>query len=193
MHAPVVLQHYLVCMNSKEHVPMLDMTAYLREIMDSKSLERHIWDDEGGDSKVFLKNLLSSGNHTEFTTVYAHSKNIPELIEKFGPALIQGFQVDRDFHSSKTQHLGSREINPIGRHAMVLVGYRKENDKFRYLAQNWWKMKPFVEFDSDYLKSCDPALHFIETPQIEMRSFKLNFHDHAECELLDSPEKLCSN
>jgi hypothetical protein len=75
-------------------------------------------------------------------------------------------------------------------HAMILIGYRYENHEVRYLIQNWWKMKPFVEVDVSYLHSCHAITHFVETPQYEIGNFQTNFHDHVECGMLDSPENL---
>jgi hypothetical protein len=48
MHAPIVLQHYLVTMHSNSTVPMLDMAAYMRRFLSSRALQGRIWDDEGG-------------------------------------------------------------------------------------------------------------------------------------------------
>jgi hypothetical protein len=195
MHAPVVLQHYLVTMNSDEHIPMLDMAAFMRRNMDSKALERHIWDDEGGDSLVFLLNILETKRKTLISTVSADFNNIPEHFLKYGPALIQGFQVYRDFHSSNWQHLGNSSSDQefIGRHAMILVGYRYSNNRIRYLLQNWWKMKPFVEVDQSYLELSSAIIHFVKSPQSKMGEFSSNFYDHVECELLDSPEHFAPN
>jgi hypothetical protein len=60
MHAPVVLQHYLVSMNSQKHIPKLDISAFLKRNMDPFALERYMWYDEGGDSRAFLFNILKS-------------------------------------------------------------------------------------------------------------------------------------
>jgi hypothetical protein len=40
MHAPVILQHYLVAMFSHDSVPMLDMAIYLKKHMSAKLLVR---------------------------------------------------------------------------------------------------------------------------------------------------------
>ena len=54
-----------------------------------------------------------------------------------------------------------QKIDSTGLHAMVLVGVRKNGNGPRYLLQNWWSKKPFVEVDADYLKS-SWKLHKIE-------------------------------
>jgi hypothetical protein len=187
MHAPVVLQHYLVSMHSDQHMPMLDIAAYLRQFMDPIALEKHIWNDEGGDSMEFILSILHSGDSTDLSHENA---DFPKLLEQYGPALIriQGFKVEQKFHSSSWQHLGVCSSEIIGKHAMILVGYRREKYETRYLVQNWWKMKPFVEVDASYLRSCRSIVHFVETPQYEMEKFQTNAHDHVECEMLDSPE-----
>lgn len=68
-------------------------------------------------------------------------------------------------------------------------GYRQLPDgQFRYLIQNWWNKKPFVEVDTAYLKSCDAIIHFVETAQTTIGQYATNMHDHVECEMLDAPE-----
>jgi hypothetical protein len=66
--------------------------------------------DEGGDSKTFRKKILETGPNTEFISVSAQSSLMPELILKYGPGLVQGFQVDHDFYSDKWQHLGECSV-----------------------------------------------------------------------------------
>jgi hypothetical protein len=71
----------------------------------------------------------------------------------------------------------------------ILIGCRLENsDQLRYLIQNWWKKKLFVEVDVAYLSSCKAIVHFVKTPQTQMGQFITNMHDHVECEMLDAPE-----
>jgi hypothetical protein len=61
-------------------------------------------------------------------------------MEKYGPALIQGFKVESKFNSDSWQHIGGNTNDSIGFHAMVLIGYRyNEDGEPRYLIQNWWK------------------------------------------------------
>jgi hypothetical protein len=57
MHAPVVLQHYLVSTHSDLPVSMLDMAVYLRKFLSSTALEDRISKDYGGDPKEFLESI----------------------------------------------------------------------------------------------------------------------------------------
>jgi hypothetical protein len=188
MHAPVVLQHYLVAMNSSNPIPMLDMSEYMRQYLPTNALERYIWKYEGGDSREFLLEILHSANETRFISC-SGELDLPHYLHLYGPGLIQGFKVDETFNSNIWQHLGdTRIINFQGRHAMVLVGYRMEHGQPRYLIQNWWMKKPFVEVDAEYLVSCGAVIHFVKTTQTQMsQQFTTNMHDHVECEL-DAPE-----
>jgi hypothetical protein len=188
MHAPVVLQHYLVAMQRDDHVPMLDMGLYLRRFMNSDGLTRHIWDNRGGDSKDFLENILLPDPEPVFFSPAA-TADLRAAMNLYGPGLVQGFKVEAAFaNSSNWQYLGARVGPSTGLHAMVLVGHRKEGNFDRYLLQNWWKNKPFVEVDAQYLESCGAIIHFVKTPQPDMGAFPVNLHDHVECELLDAPE-----
>jgi hypothetical protein len=151
-------------------------------------LIRHIWDNEGGDSRAFLEKILLPDPEPVLSSCDAMA-NLRAAMNLYGPGLVQGFKVEASFaDSSNWQHLGVRAGPSTGLHAMVLVGHRKEGNSDRYLLQNWWKSKPFVEVDSQYLESCGVVIHFVKTPQPDMGAFPVNAHDHVECELLDAPE-----
>jgi hypothetical protein len=189
MHAPVVLQHYLVSMHSDVAVPMIDMAAYMRQFLSPAALENRIWKDHGRDSKEFLRNILFSRDMTRFKTTNDFSK-MEGSLRKYGPGLVQGFQVDVGFNSPQSVHIGPITVKSMGLHAMLLVGARQEGEEMRYLLQNWWKQKPFVEVDADYLDSCQPTIHFVKTAQTEIGQYMTNSHTHVECDLLDAPENM---
>jgi hypothetical protein len=63
--------------------------------MDPIALEKHIWNDEGGDSMEFLLSILQSGDSTK---LIHENANFPNLLEQYGLALIQGFEVEQRFH-----------------------------------------------------------------------------------------------
>lgn len=174
-------------MNSDVPIEMLDMSAYMRQHMSAKALKRHIWYDEGGDSLFFLERILVS--NVEFIDCFANS-DISMLIEEHGPALIRGFRIESEFYDfGKWQHVGRRKNESQRLHAMILVGFRKEKDDKRFLLQNWWKEKPFVEVDAEYINSCRATIHFVKTDQKSIDKFITNIFDHVECDLIDSPEK----
>ena len=82
--------------------------------------------------------------------------------------MVPQFQIEKDFTSDAWQHLGSRKVISEGMHVMLLVGVRQEGCEKRYLLQNWWKNKPFVEVDSKYLASFGDTVYFVVTPQTKM-------------------------
>jgi hypothetical protein len=102
--------------------------------------------------------------------------------------LISRFEVEEAFDSVDWQHIGSMTTASKGNHAMVLVGIRKEGDATRYLVQNWWKKKAFVEMDDEYLSACGALVNFVQTQQTAMGAYPTNAHDHVECEMLDAQE-----
>jgi hypothetical protein len=55
MTAPVVTQHYKVCKATwaKEQVPAEDVRKYIESKFDAKSLEEHIFEEDGGNSMKF--------------------------------------------------------------------------------------------------------------------------------------------
>jgi hypothetical protein len=61
------------------------------------------------------------------------------------------------------QHLGQCDGKVLGYHAMVIVGYRTDtaSKQRHYLLQNWWKAKPYVEVDGEYLANAEANVHFV--------------------------------
>ena len=170
MHACVVLQHYLVAMNNSDPIPMLNVAEYLKKFMSADRLYDHIWKDEGGDSFHFLKSILKTRPRPGTTNTLVDrtlvTADLVSLMLKYGPALVSGFAVSQDFTSSAWQHLGENDQQPIGYHAMVLVGYRTVGWEKRFLLQNWWGEKPYVEVDLQYLVSSEASVRFITEKQL---------------------------
>ena len=194
MHACVVLQHYLVAMNNDEVVPMLDMAKYLKKYMPSNSLYDHIWNNKGGDSLDFLKRILMEkpgidGIASRQTDTLSND-DLDDLLKAYGPGLVSGFCVTQDFTGTDWKHLGKYKVETFqGRHAMVLVGCRNVDGKKRYLLQNWWKPKPYVEVDVDYLLSSKATIHFIKEKQFRMGNYPTSNEVLVECESgLDASE-----
>ncbi|KAI9333276.1 hypothetical protein BDR26DRAFT_868493 [Obelidium mucronatum] len=185
MHGPVVLQHYLVAMNNDSSTPMLNIAEFLKTRMDAKSLYLHIWKNEGGDSLEFLKSILATKMHP---SKIIHESNFDDvdltlLLKDHGPGLVSGFRVTDDFSSCKWQHLGiATGENFIGRHAMLLIGSRKVESRTHYLLQNWWKTKPYVEVDAEYLLSSGATVHFIKEKQLKIGDFPTSFAALVECD-----------
>jgi hypothetical protein len=187
MHACVVMQHYLVALNNQETIPMLNMAEYLKKYMPGTHLFEHIWNDKGGDSWEFLKSILKKRPEPEQVITLANESlanaDMGVLLEEHGPGLVSGFCVTEDFVSEKWQHLGKYRVeNFKGRHAMVLVGHREVDGEKRYLLQNWWKTKSYVEVDADYLLSSDATIHFIKEEQMEMGDYPTSDQTLVECE-----------
>ncbi len=83
---------------------------------------------------------------------------------------MDGF-TDKDVH----QHLQAvhESANVYGSHAMLLIGARQDTvePKARYLLQNWWHEKQFVEVGRDYLKQCRAVLTYVRSVSDVRRLF----------------------
>ncbi len=194
MHAGVVLQHYLVAMANTGSVSMLDMSLYLRMHADAKTLVGHIFDDAGASSLEFFESIVYKSPDPEnvILTIF-HSKKLCKHLLKFGPALISNFRVVKTFEGHGWQHNGKFDAykDCLGLHAMVLVGYRITKTKeIRFLIQNWWHSKAYVEMDSSYLLSSKCAITFLKEKQTIMSDLPFNAIDVVvECgEGMDAPE-----
>ena len=148
MHAPIVLQAYLVAMHSGSQTgtsKMLDLADYIRKYRTAQELEDHIFRDEGGSSRVFLAQILANasglvgfdcGSMVEEDVGQAIIDKIISKLKEFGPALVSGFMVTENFQDPKIhEHLGRDSSAEVGLHAMVLVGHRKESGQDRFLLQ----------------------------------------------------------
>ncbi|KAI8899569.1 hypothetical protein BC833DRAFT_656925 [Globomyces pollinis-pini] len=180
-------KHYLVAMDNDKKVPMLNMAEYLKKYMPGDRLYQHIWNNRGGDSLDFLENILKerpdSENIVTLSNKVLADTEMDKLVKSYGPGLVSGFCVAKDFVGTDWQHLGKYKVEKFeGRHAMVLVGYRIVDGKKRYLLQNWWKSKPYVEVDVDYLLSSRATIHFIKEKQLEMGDYPSNLEALVECE-----------
>ncbi|KAI8898807.1 hypothetical protein BC833DRAFT_588216 [Globomyces pollinis-pini] len=187
MHACVVMQHYLVAMNNDKQIPMLNMAEYLKKYMPGTHLYEQIWNDKGSDSWEFLRSILKKRPKSKQIISLVNESlaqtDMGALLQEHGPALVSGFCVTEEFITENWQHLGEHnEENFKGRHAMVLVGYREVDGNKRYLLQNWWKTKAYVEVDVDYLLSSDTTIHFIKEKQIEMGDYPASYQTLVECE-----------
>jgi hypothetical protein len=188
MHAAVVLQHYLVAMQHEQATGMMSLTAYLRKWMPRQELHRHIFSDEGYSSFGFLIRILENPPSDEQPSVRDEGALVQGL-EEYGPALVSCFRVAPEFISRQWQHLGTDNISPTsGAHAMLLVGHRKEGEETRFLLQNWWTDKPYVEVDLQYLISAGAKVRFISQAQHSFGKFETTTATFLECSDMDAAE-----
>ena len=188
LHAPEVLQHYLVSQH-QPGVGMIDMTKMIRRLYSARKLERHIFDDEGGYSVGVLKWILVA-NSVTFSSGF---DQITQNLQRYGPGLVDGFEVFSDFyHSALHSFDGAPHGDFIGHHAMVLIGSRTDaNGKQWFLLQNWWKTSQFVEVTEAYLRASSATVHFVVTPQKTIPN-KFPTYDNvfAMNSNVDKPEQL---
>jgi hypothetical protein len=197
MHAPVVLQHYLISKHSKSKIDplILDMAKYIRDTFTTKQLKRHFLYDEGIPSRFLMRMLLqrnSAARIVDFQEITA------DFLKVHGPAMLSGFPLCDDFGSddgdliydlgdcdASTDHAlppipapgparcDAEEGGPCTlNHAMLIIGVRGEGAARRFLVQNWWRHHQFLELSLGYLESLWPrgwdiSVHVVLTPQLE--------------------------
>jgi hypothetical protein len=193
IHAPVVLQHYLQCTDylvatqCSEAVLMLEVAEYIRRQMDGKTLTGRALSDEGGDAKQLLQDiLLTDSNILEVRQL----SDLPQQLKMLGPALVSSFRVEKRFMADDGFRFTDSSIGEqVGLHAMALVGYRKEGSDLRFLIQNWWVSKPFVEVSHEYLLATHAKMYFVTTPQHSIPWSFTNSLDLVEWEMPDTAEQ----
>jgi len=187
LHAPEMVQHYVVSLHTKTFGGMIDMSKMIRETFNAQQLEDYIFKDVGGPSDIMLKLILQPKS----IILAGAFKDAMENLKQFGPLLVSRFEVYGDFDHHSHHHHGMRKNDHFeGYHAMVLIGVRIDSKGNKYfLLQNWWSKKQFFEVDEAYLKSCGPTLYYVETPQLEIpKQFPKYFAKFGENENLDKPE-----
>lgn len=135
MHAPTVLQHYLVTLNGGGG-EMLDIGSFVKSHLVGNALRNHILRDEGGSSIDFLKTIAKLGNEDVLSykiplscDPVMHSATAVAIASKLRtlqrPALVSAFQVDAKFFRGGLSFLEMHsESTHIGSHAMLLVAWR---------------------------------------------------------------------
>ena len=157
--------------------------------MKSDELYEHIWNNKGGDSLAFLANILSEKLNDDgvvsISSYLLRNANLDELLLSNCTALVSGFNVAEEFICDDWQHLEKYHVEKFkGRHAMVLVGYRNFEGKRRYLLQNWWKNKPYVEVDIDYMLRSGATIRFFEETDQETEKLSLLYPFHYSTSIL---------
>jgi hypothetical protein len=190
IHAPVVLQHYLVTKgkNSVEKIGMINISTYIRDQFELNKLEKYIFENDGGSATIILDLILESGS--KMSTGSPCLIQFETTLKMYGPHLVSQFMVYEDFEKNGNLiYHGTPSGKCIGRHAMVLVGVRKENEKMKFLLQNWRAKKQFVEVDDEYLTECGAFVSYVQTQQtkIPVHFTTTNFF-FAECMDLDQED-----
>jgi hypothetical protein len=166
MHAPMMLQHYLVCKYKQGNCSheILDLARFTIETLSSSHLKRNIFNErEAVRSRDFLHHIVQEG-----TVAQSVSYDIIDssLLKRYGPLLVPNFMVTDGFCSNgRLVHTGYAGNGDLGSHAMLLIGVRMEAGSPRFLLQNWWRHCQFVEVDTDYMQSSLTLPYLVTTPQ----------------------------
>ena len=193
IHGPDVLQHYLV-LRSGTASGMINIVLYIKQHFTAEQLYGHIFGNHGGSSATILEHILLPKSILLPFGNYNNPSYIAELFNTYGPALVSLFVVHNSFTDSKQlSHttLPNDDDDVLGRHAMVMIGYRKtDGGEYRFLIQNWWTEKQFLEVSPEYLEACRATLHFVKTPQTEIpKKWPVTNAKYAELELIDLAEQ----
>ena len=162
IHSPIVAHYYIMCMNFPDAKP-IDIRNYILSHLDNEHLAKLITGVGGGSSRQIFQHILGDKVELISTSFSSEHNDIEEHLKKFGPGLVVGFQVEKEFHSDQSTHKGSFVSDEvIGSHSMIVVGYRVEKDtgKAFVLCQNWWYKKQFVECDTEYFRNSTATILF---------------------------------
>jgi hypothetical protein len=159
VHAPVVMQHYLVALaNPTKKVPTVDIAAFLREKASAAMLEGIVF-GAGTNSMDVLAQILVPGSFPGVHVPKATFDEIPDVLRKHGPLLLTSWKVEKTFSDTDLWRHTKPVSKPptiIGMHSMLVVGSRRhqKTGEIRLLLQNWWHKKQFIEVGRAYYTDC---------------------------------------
>jgi len=174
MHGSVAVLHYAICHHTRlgdhraVHIP-----SFLVRQLTGRELWRYVSDVEGGgNSMQFLQKLASPAAPDLVVLSPAELRErgavarVVKLFKKHGPALISGFSTNDAFRGMTSFRFLAADLSPTdsdGSHAMALVGWRcAGRGDIRFLLQNWWKCKQFIEVSLAYLSSRHASLSWLQ-------------------------------
>ncbi len=171
IHGPIVAHYYIMCMRYENTKPV-DIRTYILRHLDTNHLSKLITHCGGGSSRTIYQNLIGSQAILIITGFNSYQNEIKKHLELYGPGLVTGFQIEKDFQkSNQSKHHGKILGEIIGSHSMVLVGFRQDELGNQFvLLQNWWKHKQFVECDAEYFSSSGATIYFCKG-EISLHSF----------------------
>lgn len=177
MHAPVVLQHYLVALYQgvDYDLKMIDVASFIRNTWRGEALLQYLLYDNGGSSISFMREInrhvdLEVCNYVIPSPASSlFSAVCQEILERLRhrPALVSNFHIDQRFmRDGGVSFLEGRVDHSSlkGMHAMVLIGGRKNKEgEFVFLMQNWWNNRYFIEVSAAYFESARSTIAFIDS------------------------------
>jgi hypothetical protein len=182
-HAQIVLQHYLVAMNSDEQVPMLDLAHYITNHLSHKDLYQLLWKENPGCAGAMLQNILSPIERHDMIDIsykQLHKYKLSKLLREYGPALIH-LHVDSSFKYSGAYSF-KKPLDQDHYHTMLLIGYRRVGMRHVFLLQNWWERKAYVEVTKSFLSKQSARVTFVKKKQECIPDkFKVNYDKIVAC------------
>jgi len=108
MHAGVVVQFYSIWHSARVASPhaacthgMLDLAKDILARYTPKRLEKHEFENEGGNSVEYLRSILEPGSDI---AVEGDATQFADKLARYGPGLVAQFVVHDDFLGNKEQH-----------------------------------------------------------------------------------------
>ena len=178
LHAPVVLEHYLIAISTNCGVySSIDIGLYESDLLSGESLVEFLVKNRGGNSQKTLKDICKLQEHQTKRYAIPDKDELPEAYaqtcEKVfmrvsnEPALVSVFTVFPDFKdATKVSFVGLPNFGDSDeKHSMVLIGARKSTSgDYFFLLQNWWDTKYFVEVSGDCMYHCGALITFVNVP-----------------------------
>ena len=171
MHAVVVYLYYAVRRNNNTWDQVIDMSEMIKKNFSGDKISDYIFNDGGGSTSDLLKKFAMSIKKRNPSIkprvkIISPEDVTEELFIDHGPFVLLRFKVYDDFSKgSKLSYTDDSlvEEDPIGHHAMLVIGIRKNSDgEFIFLVQNWWEGKQIVEMSSEYLANHSADFAYID-------------------------------
>ena len=156
---------------------MVDLTAFALSTRTPEELWDFIEKDAGGSSRDALPLLTGLKDGTDiayFQVLNDSADQLDAVLRDHGPVLMSRVKVTQSLFDTTSQTATRFSLTGIVHpfqmdpttgvplHAMTLVGVRTLHDGTkRFLLQNWWIKKQFLEVDCAYLQHCGAEASYI--------------------------------
>lgn len=198
MLSSVVAHHYLYSIQTNVCQPTVNVAMAIHEgYIGAPTIKSYFNSQTGGDAAAFFETLLGRKTcNTEFASIspadspyhVGDCERIFDLLKVRGPGLVTDFRTEEAFLKDGVSFSGSPDAStmPGMMHAMVLIGAFKStvDNTYKYLLQNTWSGRYFIEVDSVYLSAVKAQILFVaKTSRIATDTperFKMDSDIYAE-------------
>jgi hypothetical protein len=155
LHAAIVCQYYASLL-----IPV-DLRQFALNYLEPQALLGAITHTGSGWSKRVFLTLLGHYN----LAATSHFDEMQDMLVKYGPGLVSEMRIVPEMYEGvRTVFSGPQPTQFVGKHSMVVLGIRENQDGKFVLLQTCWKNKEWIECDQTYFQDSRAVVYFSKKP-----------------------------